>query len=178
MAEISTLIPKKTLGGGANIATSVGIGVFFRISFIFFLASAALTGGIYLVDKYLTSTLNEEKSLLKKIEIEFEPVLIAELERVGASIRAAKAILQSHERTSNIFNLLESQTLKDVSFSSFTFASDNRSITMSGIAPSYAGVAAQAAIFGALPEVVLVSFSNMSLNETGTVNFSVTINLK
>lgn len=178
MAEISSLIPKKTLGGGVSIASSVGVGVFFRISFILFLAVSMLSGGLYLFRNYTANQLAEQKSLLKKIEIEFEPTLIAELERVGRSIRAAKSILQTHAHTSKIFELLESHTLTNAAFSNFAFAIDKNTVAMNGDAPSYAAVAAQAAVFGALPEVASVAFSNLALKETGTINFAITINLK
>ena len=160
------------------MASSVGVGVFFRISFILFLAAAMLTGGLYLFKNYTANQLAEQKSLLKKIEIEFEPILIAELERVGRSIRSAKEILRQHVHTSKIFDLLESHTLTNIAFSNFAFAIDKNTVNMLGDAPSYAAVAAQAAVFGALPEAASVAFYNLTLKETGTVNFTITINLK
>lgn len=178
MAEIASLMPKKTFGGRASPALSAGVGVFFRIAFVLFIASAILTGALYGAKSYIINSLTEEKSLLKKIEIEFEPTLIAELERVGNSIRSAKAILQEHARTSKVFDALEANTLTDVDFSSFAFSADKKAVNMAGDAPSYAAVAAQASVFGALPEVASVSFSNLSLKETGMVNFAITINLK
>ena len=178
MAEISSLIPKKTLGGGASFASSVGVGVFFRISFILFLASAMLSGGLYLAENYIVTNLAKEKSLLKKIAIEFEPTLISELERVAKSIRAAQSILKTHTRTSKIFDLLEAHTLTEVAFRSFDFSIDKKTATISGEAPNYTTIAAQASIFGSLPEAASVTYSNMALNKTGTVAFSMTINLK
>lgn len=178
MAEVASLMPKKTFGGGVNPSLSAGVGVFFRISFVLFLASAVLVGALYGVKSYILNSLTEEKSLLKKIEIEFEPTLIAELERVGNSIRAAKAILQAHARTSKIFDMLEANTLTDVDFSNFAFSTEKKSITMAGDAPSYTAVAAQASVFGASQDVASVAFSNLALKETGTVNFAITINLK
>jgi len=180
MAEISSLIPKKTLGGGASFASSVGVGVFFRISFILFLASAMLSGGLYLAENYIVTNLAKEKSLLKKIEIEFEPTLISELERVAKSIRAAQSILKTHAnaRTSKIFDFLEAHTITELVFSSFDFSIDKKTATISGEAPNYTTIAAQASIFGSLPEAASVTYSNMALNKTGTVAFSMTINLK
>ena len=179
MAEISSLIPKKTLGGGvSSIASSVGVGVFFRISFILFLASAMLTGGLYLFRNYTRNNLAEQKSLLQKISIEFEPTLIEELERVSKSIREAKEILRLHAHTSKIFDLLESNTLTNVSFSGFAFSIDKNTVAMPGEAPSYAAVAAQAAVFGALPEVTATTFSGLSLKDTGVVSFTINLELK
>ena len=161
-----------------SIASSVGAGVFFRIAFIVFLASAMLTGGLYLFRNYVSENLKAQKSLLKKIEVEFEPTLVAELERVSKSISAAKEIIRTHTHTSKIFDLLESHTLTNVAFDKFAFSIDKNSISLAGDAPSYTAIAAQAAVFGALPEIASVALSNLSLKDTGAVNFSISINLK
>lgn len=178
MAEISSLIPKKTLGGGTSFNYSVGVGVFFRVAFILFLAAAFLTGGLYLFRNYISTNLEQQRALFKKLELEFEPSLIAELERVSNSIKAAKDILSHHARPSLVFNLLETHTLNSVSFSGFTYDRAKNSVVLTGEAPSYTAISAQTAIFNALDEIDGVIFTGPSLQETGTVTFSLTLNFK
>jgi len=178
MAELSTLIPKKTLGGGESFNYSVGVGAFFRISIILFLLAGMMTGGLYLFKNYVSANLEEQKSLLKKIEVEFEPSLIEELERVSNSIKSAKDILRNRSFTSKIFDMLEAHTLANVSFGSFSFAYDKNSVDMKAEATSYTDVAAQTSIFASLPEVASASFLAPSLTENGTITFSLILKLK
>src|SRR3989338_626883 len=174
MAEES-LIPKKfptpQYGGG-------GFGIFFRISMIFFLASLLLTAGIYAYRKFLTNNLASQKLVLQKLEIEFEPATIAELERVSGAIAAAGNVLRAHTMSSAVFDMVEASALSTVSFNTFSYSAEKNIITLAGEAASYSDVSAQSSVFEALPAVESATFGNLSLKETGTVGFILNIQLK
>lgn len=175
MAE-EALIPKKL--PKTTMYPSGGFGVFFRIVFIFFLVVALFSGGLYLYRNYASNSLANQKSLLEKLKIEFDPSTIFELERVSKSIVAARGILRSREQTSKIFNMLEASTLPSVAFSSFTFSSERGAVGLAGEASSYGDVSLQANVFESLPSVLSANFSNLSLKESGSVGFNMNILFK
>lgn len=179
MADLATsLIPKRTSGGVAAFSPAAGFGAFFRIAAVIFLVSAILTGGLYFYRNLVSNNLERQKSLLKKLEIEFEPSLISELESIAGAIRAAKEILTTKNKPSKVFDILESHTLSNVSFSSFSYSRSVNSASLNGEAQSFADVYAQATIFESLPEVAGASFSNLSLRDLGSVNFALSLTFK
>lgn len=174
MAEES-LIPKKfpTPQYGGE-----GFGVFLRISAIIFLVSLLFAAGIYAYRNFLKNNLARQKSVLQKVEIEFEPATIAELERVSGAIAAAGDILRAHAMPSAIFDMIEASALPTASFSTFSYSAEKNAITLAGEAASYSDVSAQSSVFEALPAVDSATFGNLSLKETGTVGFILNIQLK
>ena len=174
MAEES-LIPKKF---PTPQYVGEGFGVFLRISAIIFLVSLLLTTGIYAYRNFLTNNLASQKSVLQKVEIEFEPATISELERVSNSIAAAGDILRAHTTSSAVFDMIEASALPTASFSTFSYSAEKNAITLAGEAASYSDVSAQSSVFEALPAVESATFGNLSLKETGAVGFILNIVLK
>ena len=175
MAEES-LIPKKLPMGAAYPAGDFGI--FLRIAFIVFLAAAFLAGGLYLYRNFLTNNLSRQKSVLAKLEVEFEPSLIKRLESVSNSITAARQILRNSVKTSALFDMLEANTLPTVGFSTFSYSTEKNTVTLTGEASSYSDVSGQSSVFESLPQVESATFGNLSLKETGAVGFLLNIVLK
>ena len=175
MADTS-LMPKKF-----SVPQYAGetLGAFFRIGVIGFLVVAVFVGGLYLYRESLKISLESQKSVLEKLEVEFEPSLIAELERVSNTMATARDILRLHSQTSPVFNnVLEPNTLTSVSFNSFAYSAEKNTVTLSGEAASYSDVSSQSAVFESLPNVVSATFSNMALRESGGVSFTINIVLK
>lgn len=175
MAEQS-LIPKKTpheerINSG---------GVFIVISAVFFIVSFVLSGGLYAYSKILQSSIAKQRIVLQNEESSFEQDTIAQHERTASSIAVARTLLARHMRQSPLFMILEKNVLPDVSFSSFSFAEGQRTITLLGEAGSYASVAFQARVFEEqVSEVAKATFAGLSLNDTlGTVNFQLAIALR
>lgn len=174
MAEES-LIPKKF---PTVEYASEGFGVFLRISLIIFLVSLLLTAGVYLYRNFLKNNLERQKSVLQKLEIEFEPVTITELERVSNSIASAGDILRKHAKPSAVFDTLEANALSTVSFNTFAYSTEKNTITLTGEAASYSDVSAQSSVFEALTNVGSATFGNLSLRETGAVGFILNVQFK
>lgn len=175
MAEES-LIPKKLPTGTAYPAGDFGI--FLRIAFIVFLAAAFLSGGLYLYRNFLTNNLSRQKSVLAKLEVEFEPSLIKQLESVSGSITAARQILRNRVKTSALFDMLEANTLPTISFNTFSYSTEKNTVTLTGEASSYSDVSGQSSVFEFLPPVESATFGNLSLKEAGTVGFLLNLVLK
>ena len=174
MAEES-LIPKKI---PTQQHSGEGFGVFLRISVIIFLVSLLLTAGLYAYGNFLKNNLANQKSVLQKVEIEFEPNTISELERVSNSIASAGDILRAHTMSSVVFDMIEASALPTASFNTFSYSADKNTIILTGEAASYSDVSAQSSVFEALPNVESATFGNLSLKETGTVGFLLNIVIK
>lgn len=151
---------------------------FFRIALIFFLATGLLVGGLYFFRNYLANSLAEKRSTLSSLEVEFEPSLIAEVQKVSSAISASKEILTKRVYQSRLFSLLEGKTLPQVSFGTFSYADDKKSLVLVGEARSYADIARQSEVFETANEIKEVLFSNLILKETGNVSFTLIINFK
>ncbi len=175
MAEES-LIPKRPVVKASYQAGSFG--VLFRLSFIFFIAAAILTGGFYFYRNFETNSLSDQKSSLQKLETEFEPALISELDKVSASVAHSKDLLKNHVKTSQIFTMLEQNTLPEIAFSSFSYNSDTKSLALMGEASSYGAISSQSSIFESLQGVSSAKFSNLGLKDNGKVTFNLIIVFK
>lgn len=176
MAE-SSLIPKKLPTAG-RFLPEVGLGIFLRLAVVFFIISGAITGLIYLYKDRLTKEIADQKSVLEKLEVAFEPSTINELERVSNLIVSAKEVLRGHIKSSSVFDLLEANTISNVSFNKYSHTIEQKTVTLSGDATSYTAVSQQTRIFESLPEVASASFSNLALKENSSVSFALTLTLK
>src|SRR3989344_2948288 len=171
-----SLIPKKAVSrqmyipGGAN--------VLFRFSFIFFIGIAFLSGGLLFYRNYVFNSLEEGKSNLSKLETEFDGALISKISRVSNSISAGKNILDKHLKQSDIFFLLEENTLPQVFYNSFVFEHAQKSLVLLGEALSYSAIASQSMTFESLEQIQSAVFSNLTLRDTGRVAFTLTLNFK
>ena len=171
MAETS-LIPKKL---PSSQQLGVGLGVFFRVGFLFFLVALLATGGLFAYRVLLVSNLTKQRNALKELESQFPLSDIERREAVAQAIEASKKLLGAHVRLSRIFPLVQTNTFPSVFFSTFSYAEKDHAMLVSGEAPSYKAVAQQASIFESLDEVESATFSNLSLTNRGTVNFNLKI---
>ena len=162
----------------SEFATPGGTNPFFKIGLIFFLACGLLVGGLYFYRNFLSNSLQEKQTILSNLEVEFEPSLITEVQRVSSAISASKDILSKRVFQTKLFSILEEKTLPQISFGTFSYTHDKKSLVLVGEAASYADIARQSNVFQSAPEIKEVLFSNLILKETGNVSFTLTINFK
>jgi len=96
--------------------------------------------------------------------------------RIDARIAQAKTLLAKHIAPSAIFNLLSSQTLQTVQFTDFGYTISEEGvpqISMSGVANSFSSVALQSDQFGGSKVLRDIVFSDISVDPTGKITFSV-----
>lgn len=172
-----SLIPKKAISRPSSYIPG-GVSVFFRLSFIFFLATGIISGGLLFYRNYVFNSLEEKRTNLSRLETEFDPVLISEIKRVSSAINSTKSILDNHLKQSDIFFMLEENTLPQVFYNSFTYSHNQKSLVLLGEAVSYAVIASQSSIFESLEKIESAIFSNLTLRETGRVAFTLTLNFK
>jgi hypothetical protein len=134
---------------------------------------------VFLYAQFLSTSITNKTTQLKRAQEAFEPALVQELTRLDTRMNAAHAILLTHVAPSALFNLLEQATLQNVTFKSFSFDAADVSgmvFTMKGLARSVNSVALQADIFGKNSAVENPVFSNINRVEDG-VSFDVTAHI-
>ncbi|OGZ29135.1 MAG: hypothetical protein A2931_04435 [Candidatus Niyogibacteria bacterium RIFCSPLOWO2_01_FULL_45_48] len=169
MPEISSFIPKTE--AVKQIYSSKGLGWLMGLSSVFFILSLMLSFGLFFYRGFLETGIAKLSDDLKKVESEFEPSLILELQATAKSLDSVKISMNKHVALSQLFDFLKANTIFDASFSNFSY--DKKSVQMSGTAKSYAALAQQSLVFEKSRLIKDVLFSNFSLTSEGFVNFSV-----
>jgi hypothetical protein len=146
---------------------------------LIFVLTVISTLGIFGYSNYLIRQNDIKKEAIKK-EIEaFEPELTQALSDIKARIDAGEKLFNNHLAASLFFSFLQSVTLRNVYFRTFSFngSSEGVSVNAFGVAPSYAAVSFQSDILEKADFIQNLSFSNINLNESGEVVFAVEIEL-
>ncbi len=144
------------------------------LSIVFFVASGALAGGVFLYVQYLQTATASKAAQLERAKSAFEPSLIQQLTRLDDRMHAADTILAEHVATSVFFAALSQETLATISFRSLAFqGGDGKhfSIKMEGIAQSVNSIALQAQLFSKNPVITSPIFSGIGRQPDG-VHFS------
>jgi hypothetical protein len=171
----ASFIPKKPL---AEVRGSRGgaYGLLFVLALLFFVASIVAAGASFLYLRYLNVSLNSKKISLEKYEQAYELSTIQTLIRADSRINEAKKILTKHLSPSTIFDFLSQQTLEKVQFISFDYsygAEGKITMSLKGIADSFATVALQSDQFGASKVLKDVIFGGITIDQGGKVGFDV-----
>ena len=174
----TSFIPKSPLVNSPKIETSVykpkTISVFSIICVVVFMASVLVSGFIFVSisrEKNKINKINEELALAKQA---FEPEVVKELITISNQMASVKDLINKHIAVSNLFYLIESITIKNISFNSFRFERGQNGINVSleGEALSYGHASKQAGIFTETGFIKDVSFSSLKLTDLGTVQIN------
>jgi len=106
----------------------------------------------------------------------FEPTKIVQLQVVDKRLKAADEILSNHVMISPIFKALQEITMKNVSYTKFSYAFEEGKnakilVKMNGVAVGYKSVALQSDLFAKNKYLIDPIFSNLALNDKGNVLF-------
>jgi len=174
----SSFIPDKMPGRqyGSKRQVSSSADIFVVIDVIAFAVSMALAAGVFLYDKYVTTSSEAKSEQLQRERKLLEPATVRELMRLDKRLTAASGILAQHIAPSALFSILERLVLKSVHFKNLEYKSggaEGISIKMRGNAHTVNGVALQADIFGKSRVIINPIFSDLDLVDGG-VDFEVT----
>lgn len=174
----SSFIPKGPLASSgavfkaqpARSGTLLGL-----ISMWIFALSVVAALAIFGYGFYLNSSITKMGGDLEAARANLEPDTIKEMARLDARIVGTEKLLASHAVLLPLFDFLESNTLKTVRFTQFTFkeTSDGLIVSMHGQARGYAALALQADVFNKSKDLKSTNFSNLDLDEKGNVIFIV-----
>ncbi len=175
----TSFIPDKVLNNSqTNRASSGGGGmadILFLLSIVVLATAIVLSAGVFLYDRFLTSSVKTKEVQLSRAKEAFDPVSIKRIMRLDNRINAASEILYNHLAPSEVFNLLQDLTLQSIKYDSLTYKmTTDKGITlnMKGNAQSVNGVALQASVFGDNAAIRNPIFSDLNLTDKG-VSFSV-----
>ncbi|MBI5003552.1 hypothetical protein HZC00_00445 [Candidatus Kaiserbacteria bacterium] len=191
----SSFIPKEA-GKVASVSRPISGGaglpeLLILAAVILLIASAALAGGVFLYQQFLSGQATSKAAQLKRAEAAFEPSLIQQLTRLDDRMHTADLILSSHLAPSVFFDSLDQATLTTVSFSNLSLdANDPRhiNIKMTGVARSVNSIALQADLFsknsviydpifaGIDQQADGVHFNLTALVNMGAINYAQMIN--
>ena len=169
----TSFIPKKPLQPQA-LVQSRAVGALMLVSIALLVLSILAAGGMFLYQGYLGKAIAAQGAALDRAEAAFEPKLIRDLSRLNSRIKESKQLLAGHVAISPFFELLEKTTLENVSFQSFDFSVQGGKaiVSMKGQARSFADIALQSDTFGKTQQIRDSIFSNLNLDQTGNVVFS------
>lgn len=171
----TSFIPKTSL----SVERSVGVrrttvGIVNVISGVLLVAAIVGAIGMVAFEAYTKASIENKRASLDRARAAFQPATIKELARLDTRLTVGAALLGAHTAPSILLDALERETLASVRFKDFSLseATPGRlTIAMAGEAKSFNAVALQSDAFGALPIFSEVIFSNLNINETGTVVF-------
>lgn len=170
MAEKETFIPKVAPEAAKAVYRSRGIGWLNVGALILFALSLLFSLGLFFYRGLVRNQINNLSAALQKVEGEFEPALIVELQQTALAIRSIKNLTQKHVALSRLFKFLEENTIPDVRFSNFSY--NGGKVGLTGTARSYLALAEQSLIFEKSRLIKDVSFSNFVLSSGGFVGFN------
>lgn len=151
-----------------------GVGILGFISFVVFLVSLLIWGGLFFYQALLERNILDMSASIERVRQAIEPELIERLAETDLRLNTADILLDNHMIVSPVFRLLEDLTLSTVRFSSFGYSIDSEDvakISLVGEAQDYASLALQSDIFGDARVMEQPLFENLNINERGNVSF-------
>ncbi len=173
-----SFIPKKTFS--SPVFKSKGAGFFAIFSFVVFLISLLLYGGLFFYRNDLNKQITLLSDSLLRSKASMDIPLINNLIQTSGKLTASKALLAQHRVITPIFDLLEENTLTEIRFKDFSFSVSKDTgplVSMSGTAKSYSALAVQGEIFEGSKNIKSAVFSGLNLSDKGIVNFDVKLTL-
>jgi hypothetical protein len=171
----ASFIPKRSLDVSAPRGGGFG-GLVFLIALLIFVASLVAAGVAFTYMQYLNGAITSKAKSLTLAEGAYDPGTIQDLALLDSRLTQAKILLDKHVAVSGVFAFLSTQTLTNVSFSSFEYvlnADGSAKISMDGSADSFATVALQSDQFDGNRLLKDVVFSAITADTLGHVNFQV-----
>ncbi len=168
-----SFIPKQSLTAARQ---GSGPGLFLLIALLVFATSLLAAGGVFGYSELLKRSLADKDNQLKTAEGAFDALAIQDLVRTDKRLIQAQTLLQRHVAPSALLFFLGTITLERVQFTAMDFSllpDGSATLSLTGAADSFSGVALQSDQFGASKVLRDVIFSGINVSETGKVNFTV-----
>lgn len=171
----ASFIPKKPLDTSVR-TRGVGVGLFFLLSLVLFIASLVSAGAAFAYTQYLHTAVVSKSESLERAEGAYDPGVIQDLIRMDARINSADKLLNKHVSASTLFAFISTQTLEQVAWSSFEYSlqtDGSATISMSGLADTFSSVALQSDQLGGNKLLKDVIFSGIGASTGGGISFGV-----
>ena len=183
----TSFIPKRSFAAG-NQPLESSIGLMTLISFIVLASSLIIFAGAFGYQYYLANEINRPcnadggdqgcglRESLAREKRELDVTKVSRLANLDAKMKTAQSIVNNHTSVVPLLDMLESQTLHTIQFTSLNLNSDNE-VSLSGITKSYEDIAVQLKAFQSLDDIKSASFSGFSTDEFGNVRFNLSLSI-
>lgn len=154
--------------------------ILFVAATIIFVIALLGSGAVYAYRLVLERQIDNSAAYLDQNRAGLEPETINRLITVDRQLRSAKLVLENHLAVTPIFSFLEQKTLKTVQLKSFDYQLTDKGgiLRLSGEALGYESAALQSNTFNQATQLVRDAvFSNLNLNDRGSVTFDALITL-
>ena len=145
---------------------------------VIFIGTILLVGGAFAYTKYLQGQVTQAKADLAGAQKGFEESALTQSVERDRKLQALSDLLRGHLIPTNIFDLLEKNTLAQVRFIVFAYSNDTHRLELSGEAGGYSVLANQVRVFESLPDIQRVDFGGLTLGDKGLLNFKMTLVIK
>lgn len=136
-----------------------------------------LAAAVFAYELYLKGDRDRKAENLAQAQRAVDLDTVEDFIRLRDRLNAVESLLDQHVELSGFFDILEEKTLQTVRFSSLnvTVANDRSAeIDMEGVARSFNALAAQSAAFASERRIKRAIFSDIAVNDNGTVGFTLT----
>ena len=133
------------------------VGLLTIISIFIFFTVVVASGGLYFYKGVLSKSIVQMEKDLALAKNRFEPSKITQLQTLDKRLRASSLVLLNHIATSPIFKALQAITMKTVRYTKFGY--------------ELGSIALQSELFTKNKYIVDPVFSNLSLDDKGSVLF-------
>jgi hypothetical protein len=177
----TSFIPKTPIvSGGSSFTNTPPMSLNLLTTFVvsFFIISILVSGGVFGFTYYLKSQIESLNITLREAKSAFDSPQDKNILLISDQLKSIKALLTEHKVISPLFQVLEKETLPTVKWSSFMFTRDAKgavSAVIKGEAQSYASLAQQSKILLDSQAFKGVSFDNLTLSNTGTVETTIKV---
>jgi hypothetical protein len=170
LAKKQPVISSLQLERGSSLA--------FYLSLAVFLITAASAGGLALLNRAQQDALRTFEEEVGDKDSSLRTDLVNQIFLADQRLRNLRTLLSEHLISSNVFALVERDTLPQVRFLSFNFDATSRKLDMSGEATSYSLLARQIGVFEQDPNIERVEFGGLSLSSNNLAGFKIALILK
>lgn len=180
----TTFIPKKPMNEPAENEmqpVSRPAGILSSLSVILFFITILIAGGVFFWEKAAAANVQTLADSVTKVEKNFEPELITQLQTLDKQLKNGNTLLKNHRVITPVFDLLESSTLKQIRFTKFDLVFDDAKgplVKMSGESDGYRSIAQQSDLLGANAYLKDTIFSNFFLTTKGKVSFDLSFGIR
>ena len=172
----TSFVPRPAASAGPR--GSLGLGsVLAALGYFFLLLALVAAAGVFLYGRLLASEQATSAANLAKAESSIDEPTIESLVQLRNRLTTAETLLNSHLAFSGLFDLLETVTPADASFSSIHISFDqngNAVLVANGTARSFNSLAAASNDFSMDARLKNTIFSNLQIGTSGSVGFVLT----
>ncbi len=179
----TTFIPKQPIvqqSAQTSAPVSKPVGIIFVVSMIIFIVSIVIAGGTYFYKSYLTKDVANLAVSLERVQKTLDPNAIKEFTVMDKRLRNAETLLNQHNVTYPLFNVLRTTTLPTVRYTKMDLSfneAGNLAVTLSGESDGYRSIALQSQALSQNADLNDTIFSNFVVTPKGRVAFDVSFTI-